>query len=142
MNGESSERNSDLYLAASYAKQCNIDIEPLKVLIGDVKNGDEFKHSEWKGLLEVQATNIEINYDKQAKNLGLIIGISEEMYFCSISKVSQVYVEYIDNKWVAWRESYVPNTNRRTSYKMIAHGNFELVMARTKNYLGYIKKNK
>lgn len=95
-----------------------------------------------KGLLEVQATNIEINYDKQAKNLGLIIGISEEMYFCSISKVSQVYVEYIDNKWVAWRESYVPNTNRRTSYKMIANGNFELVMARTKNYLGYIKKNK
>ncbi|WP_432718029.1 pathogenicity island protein [Staphylococcus equorum] len=90
----------------------------------------------------MQATNIEVSYDKQAEKLGLIIGISEEMYFCSISKVSQVYVEYIDNKWVAWRESYVPNTNRRTSYKMIAHGNFELVMARTKNYLGYIKKNK
>ncbi|WP_432718028.1 bifunctional DNA primase/polymerase [Staphylococcus equorum] len=49
INGESSERNSDLYLAASYARQCNIDIEPLKVLIGDVKNGDEFKHSEWEG---------------------------------------------------------------------------------------------
>lgn len=95
-----------------------------------------------KGLLEVQATNIEINYDKQAKNLGLIIGISEEIYFCSISKVSQVYVEHVNNNWVAWRESYVPNTNRRTSYKMIAHGGFELVMARTKNYLGYIKKNK
>ncbi|MDW4255982.1 pathogenicity island protein [Staphylococcus saprophyticus] len=90
----------------------------------------------------MQATNIEINYDKQAKNIGLIVGISEEMYLCSISKVSQVYVEYIDNKWVAWRESYVLNTNRRTSYKMIAHGGFELVMARTKNYLGYIKKNR
>lgn len=49
INGESSERNSDLYLAASYAKQCNIDIEPLKVLVGDVRNGDEFKHSEWEG---------------------------------------------------------------------------------------------
>lgn len=90
----------------------------------------------------MQATNIEINYDKQAKKLGLIIGIPEEMYFCSISKVSAVYVEYIDNNWAAWRESYLPNTNRRTSYKMIAHGNFELVMARTKNYLGYIKKNR
>ncbi|WP_280953846.1 hypothetical protein [Staphylococcus sp. GDY8P91P] len=43
---------------------------------------------------------------------------------------------------MAWRESYVPNTNRRTSYKLIAHGGFELVMARTKNYLGYIKKNR
>lgn len=95
-----------------------------------------------KGLLEVQATNIEINYDKQAEKLGLIIGISEEMYFCSISKVSQVYVEHIDNNWAAWRESYVPNTNRRTSYKLIANGSYDLVMARTKNYLGYIKKNR
>lgn len=90
----------------------------------------------------MQATNIEINYDKQAEKIGLIVGIPEEMYFCSISRVSAVYVEYIDEKWVAWRESYVPNTNRRSSYKLIAHGGFELVIARTKNYLGYIKKNK
>ena len=83
-----------------------------------------------------------MDIDTKAKKEGLIIGITEEMYFCSISKVSQVYVECVDNNWVAWRESYVPNTNRRTSYKMIAHGNFELVMARTKNYLGYIKKNR
>ena len=83
----------------------------------------------------MQATNIEINYDKQAEKIGLIVGIPEEMYFCSISKISAVYVEYIEEKWVAWRESYVPNTNRRTSYKLIAHGGFELVMARTKNYL-------
>lgn len=92
--------------------------------------------------LEVQATNIEINYDKQAEKLGLIVGISEEMYFCSISRASTVYVEYIDEKWVAWRESYVPNSNRRTSYKLIAQGSFELVMARVKNYLIYIKRNK
>ena len=90
----------------------------------------------------MQATNIEIKYDKQAEKIGLSVGIPEEMYFCSISKISAVYVEYIEEKWVAWRESYVPNTNRRTSYKLIAHGGFELVMARTKNYLGYIKKNK
>lgn len=90
----------------------------------------------------MQATNIEINYDKQAKNIGLIVGISEEMYFCSISRVSAVYVEYIDEKWVAWRESYVPNRNRRSSYKLLAHGGFELVIARTKNYLEYIKKNR
>ena len=90
----------------------------------------------------MQATNIEVNYDEQAKKIGLIVGIPEEMYFCSISRVSAVYVEYIDNRWVAWRESYVPNTDRRTSYKLIGQGSFELVMARTKNYLGYIKKNK
>ncbi|UXS60513.1 pathogenicity island protein [Staphylococcus ureilyticus] len=90
----------------------------------------------------MQATNIEVNYDEQAKKIGLIVGIPEEVYFCTISRVSAVYVEYIDNRWVAWRESYVPNSNRRTSYKVIAHGGFELVMARIKNYLGYIKKNK
>ncbi|WP_267920156.1 pathogenicity island protein [Staphylococcus xylosus] len=93
-------------------------------------------------LLEVQAISFETNYDKQAEKIGLIVGIPEEMYFCSISRVSVVYVEYIENQWVAWRESYVPNSNRRTSYKVISHGGFELVMARTKNYLGYIKKNK
>lgn len=90
----------------------------------------------------MQATNVEINYDEQAEKIGLIVGIPEEVYFCTISRVSAVYVEYIDNRWVAWRESYVPNSNRRTSYKVIAHGGFELVMARIKNYLGYIKKNK
>ncbi|MGY0468895.1 MULTISPECIES: pathogenicity island protein [Staphylococcus] len=90
----------------------------------------------------MQATNVEINYDEQAEKIGLIVGIPEEMYFCSISKISAVYVEYIDEKWVVWRESYVPNSNRRTRYKLIAHGGFELVMARTKNYLEYIKKNR
>lgn len=90
----------------------------------------------------MQVINIDYNFDTEANKAGLIVGISEEVYFCSISKVSQVYVEYIGNKWVAWRESYVPNTNRRTNYKMIANGSYELVMARTKNYLGYIKKNR
>lgn len=93
-------------------------------------------------LLEVQAVKYDYDLDEQAEKIGLIVGIPEEVYFCTISRVSVVYVEYIDNRWVAWRESYVPNSNRRTSYKVIAHGGFELVMARIKNYLGYIKKNK
>ncbi|MDW3936977.1 pathogenicity island protein [Staphylococcus saprophyticus] len=90
----------------------------------------------------MQAINFETNYDKQAEKIGLIVGISYEMYFCSISRVSVVYVEYINKNWVAWRESYVPNTNRRSSYKLIAHGGFELVIARTKNYLGFITKKR
>ena len=90
----------------------------------------------------MQAVNEEYNLDEQAERIGLIVGISEEIYFCSISKVSTVDVEYINNRWVAWRESYVPNTNQRTSYKLITQGNFELVMARVKNYLTYIKRNK
>ncbi|KDE94561.1 MULTISPECIES: hypothetical protein [Staphylococcus] len=90
----------------------------------------------------MQAINENYSLDEQAERIGLIVGISEEIYFCSISHVSQVYVEYIDNEWTAWRESFIPNSNKRTSYKVIAQGNFELVIARVKNYLTYIKRKK
>lgn len=48
VNGESVMRNDDLYKAASYAIQCNVDLEPLRVLIGDNKNGDVFTESSWE----------------------------------------------------------------------------------------------
>ncbi|AVI05747.1 MULTISPECIES: pathogenicity island protein [Staphylococcus] len=89
----------------------------------------------------MQAIKEEYNLDEQAKRIGLIVGISNEIYFLSISHVSDVYVEFIKGQWVAWRESFIPNTNHRTSYKLIAQGSFELVIARTKNYLNFIKKN-
>ena len=47
INGQSTERNNDLFLASTYAKQCGIDLSPLRVLIGDNKNGDIFTESEW-----------------------------------------------------------------------------------------------
>lgn len=90
----------------------------------------------------MQAIKEEYNLDEQAKRIGLIVGVSNEIYFRSISHISDVYVEFIKGQWVAWRESFIPNTNHRTSYKLIAQGSFELVIARTKNYLNYIKKNK
>ena len=80
----------------------------------------------------MQAIKEEYNLDEQAKRIGLIVGISNEIYFLSISHVSDVYVEFIKGQWVAWRESFIPNTNHRTSYKLIAQGSFELVIARTK----------
>lgn len=90
----------------------------------------------------MQAIKEEYNLDEQAKRIGLIVGVSNEIYFRSISHISDVYVEFIKGQWVAWRESFIPNTNHRTSYKLIAQGSFELVISRTKNYLNYIKKNK
>lgn len=90
----------------------------------------------------MQATNYEINYDKEAKKIGLIVGISEEIYFCTLSRVSTVYVEKIGDQWVACRETYILNSKRISNYKIIANGSFELVMARTKNYLQYIKKKR
>ncbi|NHF54677.1 pathogenicity island protein [Staphylococcus aureus] len=89
----------------------------------------------------MQAVNKIYSLDEQAEKIGLITGISEEIYFCSISKVSQVYLEKIDSNWVAWRESFIPSTNKRTNYKIIANGDYDFVLARLKSYLKYIKRN-
>lgn len=83
-----------------------------------------------------------INFDKETKKFGLITGISNEIYFCSISYVSTVYLELINDNWVAWRETYQPNTNQLKHYKLIANGEFDYVLSRTKNYLNYITKNR
>ena len=80
----------------------------------------------------MQAVKYDYDLDEQAERIGLITGVSNEIYFRSISRVSDVYVEFVKGQWVAWRESYVPNTNKRTSYKLIAQGDFELVLARVK----------
>lgn len=47
VKGQSINRNQDLYLASSYAKQCGQPLEPLTVLIGHIKNGDVFTEREW-----------------------------------------------------------------------------------------------
>jgi len=88
----------------------------------------------------VQATKI--NYDTQARKIGLIVGISEEIYFCTLSRVSTVYVEKIGDHWLAWRETYILNSKRISNYKILAQGSFELVMARTNNYIQFIKKKR
>lgn len=52
IDGVSIERNNDLFLAVSYAKACNIDIEPLRVLINDMKGNDRFTESEFEKTVE------------------------------------------------------------------------------------------
>ncbi|MCE5013270.1 bifunctional DNA primase/polymerase [Staphylococcus warneri] len=48
IDGQSECRNDDLYKAVSYAVQYNVDIEPLRVLIGDNKSGDVISEKEWE----------------------------------------------------------------------------------------------
>ncbi|AMB94415.1 bifunctional DNA primase/polymerase [Aerococcus sanguinicola] len=48
INGTSIMRNNDLFKAVSYAKTCKQPIEPLKCVIGTVKNGDEFTAKAWE----------------------------------------------------------------------------------------------
>ena len=88
----------------------------------------------------MQETHCEFNIDDELRKLGLLVGISEEIYYCSISRISTLYLENFGTKWVAWRETYDLQNNKRVSYRAIAEGSFELVAARTKNYLNYIKR--
>lgn len=52
VNGISDFRNNDLFLASSYAKSCGVSLEPLRVLIGDAKNGDTFTEEEWQATVD------------------------------------------------------------------------------------------
>lgn len=57
VDGVSVYRNDDLFKAATYAKTFNIDITPLKVLIGDNKDGDLFSEAEfWQTVNSAQPT--------------------------------------------------------------------------------------
>lgn len=47
INGDSYFRNNDLYFAATYAKEYNIDLEPLMVLIGTRKGKDVLTEKEF-----------------------------------------------------------------------------------------------
>ena len=88
----------------------------------------------------MQSTVDKINFDKESKKIGLITGISDEIYFCSISHVSTVYLELINDKWIAWRETYQTNTNQLKHYKLIASGEFSYVLSRTKDYIKYVTR--
>ena len=59
----------------------------------------------------------------------------------AISKTSTVYVEWIETRWMAWRETYILNSSKRRSYKRIAHGEFKGVIQRVKGYLEFIQNN-
>lgn len=56
VEGVADLRNEDLFLAASYAKACNVEIEPLKILIGTRKGKDIFTETEfWNTVNSAQA---------------------------------------------------------------------------------------
>lgn len=80
--------------------------------------------------------------DKKAKKTGLLIGISGVIYFKSISRVSDVYLESINEKWVAWRERFTPG-NQLNEIKVIAEGeSFDYAISKLEKYLNFVLKSK
>lgn len=78
--------------------------------------------------------------DQKAKAIGLLVGIPGQLYFTSISRVSDVYIDYIDGQFVSWRQRYYTKNSNDGGVKVIATGSFNHVIERTKKYLSYIKR--
>jgi hypothetical protein len=47
--------------------------------------------------------------DNQAKRAGFMIAIPGKLYTATLSKVSSIYVEHIENGWQGWREAHYPH---------------------------------
>jgi len=82
-----------------------------------------------------------LNRDIQAKRAGFMIGLTGQVYTRSLSKNSIVFIEQIDNKWEAWRETYQKGKCKAVSVKIICSAStFEYVLLKTKNYFDYIER--
>lgn len=83
----------------------------------------------------------EKTFDDRAKDIGLMIGIPNELYMWTVSRQSTLYMECINELWYVWRETYDKNKSACTSYKNIAQGDdFSIVLTGAKKYINYVKQ--
>lgn len=72
-----------------------------------------------------------------------MIAIPGELYTATLSSASSIYVERIEDRWQAWRETNYPHQRKRIRSKIIASGKtFEFVLLKVKQYLDNIIKKR
>jgi hypothetical protein len=105
-------------------------------------NGNHHPDSLKDGLIINKDLVLEIvERDRKAKQAGFVIGISGELYTLTLNRKSTIYMEKIENKWQAWRETYQKNRVKAVSYKIISTSeSFELVVLKAKSFLNYLGK--
>lgn len=82
--------------------------------------------------------------DLQAKEIGLMIGITGSHYMWTVSRFSTAYMQLYNGEWVAWRETYQEGEGKQEpiSHKVIARGNtFDYVLQEFQKYMKYISRN-
>lgn len=89
-----------------------------------------------KALVHPKARN------QQAKASGLLVGIPGELYFVSVGRWTDIYVEYIHDQWMAWKQSYYGGERQLSFTKTIATGELEYVLVKVNGYLSYMKNRK
>lgn len=75
-----------------------------------------------------------LDRDDKAKQSGFLIGLSGTLYFKSISKNSNVYIEMINGLWYGWRETYQRGKGVATSLNEMSDC-FEDVLLRIECYI-------
>ncbi|WP_164214456.1 hypothetical protein [Virgibacillus sp. YIM 98842] len=82
-----------------------------------------------------------ISLDDKARQIGLIVGISETIYLWVVSRFSNAYMEYYNGEWVAWRETYQKGRKQAIGVKLIAKGNtFDYVLMQFEKYIKYVSR--
>lgn len=82
-----------------------------------------------------------LNRDAQAKKAGLVIGLTGQVYFCSINSKSAVYMEQTNGHWELWRETYHDGRRHSASIQVICiDSEFDKTILRAKGYFASVEK--
>jgi hypothetical protein len=89
-------------------------------------------------------------WDKQAKQEGFVIGVSNKLYFLTLFEnpkgiSSTVYLERIEGEWKMWRETYKQGERHAIGIRNISTGeSLTTILKQSKRYMDYlrIKTNK
>lgn len=83
----------------------------------------------------------EKTFDDRARDIGLMIGVSSELYMWTVSKHSTLYMEYVNEQWCVWRETYDSKKPSCISYKSVAQGdNFNMILSSANKYMKYVRQ--
>jgi hypothetical protein len=80
------------------------------------------------------------DYDRLARSLGLVIGLSRECYFVTLNnssspKTTMIFVEKVDNCWEARRETFIKGRRYAVGIrKIVKNTDFNLVIKQVQNY--------
>lgn len=80
-----------------------------------------------------------LSRDRKAKEAGFIVCIHGTLYSQSVSQRSEVFIEQINGKWIAMRETFMKDRPHSFSHKKIySNETFEVVILKAKNYFDYL----
>lgn len=81
-----------------------------------------------------------IRNDELARNSKFIVGLSGSLYEYSLNRYTSIYLEHLNKKWFAWRETHQKGKSKAMNVKAIETGNeFEYVLLKAKKYIDFVQ---